>query len=343
MMCPSWSSSEQWNRECKMKTKVSIILLLTMTLLAACGPQEVEKPPDEVTVQLSWHHQANSAGFYAADQQGYYAEEGLAVTLLPLPDPGADPMAVVMDGTADLGVTFGAGLVTARSQGQPVTAIATIYRRYPLAFMTLASSGLTRPQDFPGHTIRTLAPGGSAVVFRAMMTRLGLDPDSVQEVDVGYDLSPFFAGEVDIYPCYINIQVLTAREQGYEVNLILPEDYGIHLYGDTLFTTDRLIQENPDLVLRFLRATLRGWRWAVENPEEAGPLALKYDPTLDAAQQAAQMEASVPFVHTGEDHIGWMREEVWQRSYDILLEQGLLAGPVDVDEVYTIEFLQQIY
>ena len=319
------------------------MLLLAVAFCAACGPQEVEQPLDEVTVQLSWHHQANAAGFYAADQQGYYAEEGLAVTLLPLPGPGADPMAVVMDGTADFGVNFGAGVVTARSQGLPITAIATFYRRYPLAFMTLASSGITRPHDFPGHTVRTLAPGGSAVVFGAMMSRLGLDPDSVQEIDIGYDLSPFLAGEVDIWPAYITNEVLKAHQQGYEVNLILPEDYGVHLYGDILVTTDQLIEENPDLVLRFLRATLRGWRWAAENSEEAGPLALKYDPELDAAHQVAMMEASVPLVHTGEDEIGWMRAEVWQGIHDILLEQGLLDEPVDLDEVYTMEFLQKVY
>jgi NitT/TauT family transport system substrate-binding protein len=248
-----------------------------------------------------------------------------------------------MDGTADFGVNTGAGVVAARSQGLPITAIATIQRRYPLVFMTLAESGITRPHDFPGHTVRTLAPGGSAVAFQALMTRLGLDPDSVREVDVGYDLAPFLAGEVDIYPCYLTNEVLTARQQGYEVNLILPDDYGVHLYGDVLVTTDQMIEENPDLVLRFLRATLRGWRWAVENPEEAGPLALQYDPALDEAHQAAQMEAFVPLVHTGEDHIGWMRAEVWQGIHDILLEQGLLDGPVEVDEVYTIEFLQKVY
>jgi NitT/TauT family transport system substrate-binding protein len=324
-------------------TRTLVVLLFAVAILAACGPQEVEKPLDEVTVQLPWYHQANYAGFYAADQQGYYAKEGLAVTMLPLPGPGADTMALVMDGAADFGVNFGAGLVTARSQGLPITAIATIYRHYPLVFMTLADSGLTRPHDFPGHTVRTLVPGGSAVVFRAMMTRLGLDPYSVRQVDVGFDLSPFFTGQVDIFPGYLINEVLTARQQGYQVNLILPEDYGIHLYGDTLFTTDRLIQENPDLVLRFLRATLRGWQWAVENPQEAGPLALKYDPKLDTAHEAAMMEASVPLVHTGEDHIGWMRAEVWQGMHDMLLEQGLLAGPVDVDEVYTMEFLEKIY
>jgi NitT/TauT family transport system substrate-binding protein len=327
----------------KTTNRIYAVLLVVVALLAACGPQEVEQPPDEVAVQLSWYHQAEFGGFYAADQQGYYAEEGLVVTLLPRPGPGADINAPLMDGTADFGVTFGAGLVTTRSQGLPVTAVATIYRRYPLVFMTLAGSGLTRPHDFPGHTIRTLTPGGSAVAFRALMTRLGLDPDSVREVDVGFDLSPFLAGELDIWPGYLTNEVLTARQQGYEVNLILPEDYGVHLYGDVLFATDQMIEENPDLVLRFLRATLRGWQWAIENPEEAGPLALKYDPELDEAHQAAMMEASVPLVHTGEQHVGWMKGEVWQGIYEILAEQGLLDEAFDVEDVYTMEFLHEIY
>ena len=209
-----------------MKTinRTCIVLLLAVVLLAACRPQEVEKPPDEVTVQLFWYHQAEFGGFYAADQQGYYAEEGLAVTLLPRPGPGTDINAPLIDGTAKFGVNTGAGLVAARSQGLPLTAIATIHRRYPLVFITLASSGITRPHDFPGHTVRTLAPGGSAVAFQALMTRLGLDPDSVRQVDVGFDLSPFLAGEVDIWPGYVTNEVLKARQQGYEVNLILPGD-----------------------------------------------------------------------------------------------------------------------
>ena len=172
---------------------------------------------------------------------------------------------------------------------------------------------------------------------------MGLDPDTVRELDVGYDLSPFLAGEVDIYPGYITNEVLTARKQGYEVKLILPGDYGVHLYGDTLVTTDQSTEENPDLVLRFLRATLRGWQWAIENPEEAGPLALKYDSELDAAHQVAQMEAFVPLVHTGEDHIGWMKGEVWQGIYDILAQQGLLDEVFDVEDVYTMEFLEKVY
>ena len=338
-------TESQGERADKMRrmAAVSGVLVLLVMLLAACGTPEVTEPPDEITVQLAWAHQYQFAGFYAAEQQGFYAEEGLEVTLLSRPEVAVDVTANVADGLADFGVTFGGGLVVDRSRGWPVTAIATIYRRYPLAFMTLAQSGITRPQDFPGHTIRTLTPGGGDVAFEAMMTRLGLDPDSVEQVDVGYDLAPFFGGELDIWPGYLPNEPLTAREEGYELNLILPDDYGIHLYGDVLFAADRLIEENPDLVLRFLRATLRGWQWAVENPQEAGPLALKYDSTLDAARQAAMMEASVPLVYTGEDHIGWMRGETWQGIYDILSEQGLLDQPFRIEDVYTISFLQGIY
>jgi NitT/TauT family transport system substrate-binding protein len=321
----------------------SALLILASALLAGCGSESVAQPPDEVTVQLSWTHSAQYAGFYAADQRGYYAEEGLAAIFLPASGAGADTITPVADGTADFGVNFGAGLISARSQGLPVTAIAAIYRRYPLVFITLADSGLRRPQDFPGHTIRTLVPGGSAVAFEAMMTRLGLDPQSVEQVEVGFDLDSFFGGEPDIWPGYITNEVLTAREEGYAVNQILPEDYGVHLYGDVLFTSDQMIEEAPDLVERFLRATLRGWRWAIENPEEAGPLALAYDPTLDVEHLVAQMETSVPLIHTGEGQIGWMQDEVWEGMQEMLLEQAILDAPIDPGSVYSMEFLERIY
>ena len=321
--------------------RISILPLCAVVFLVAVGCREAGPPLDEVTVQFLWYHSAQFAGFYAAEQNGYYAEEGLDVTLVPIPE--GDAIAPVADGTADFGIGPGVGLVSARARGEPVVAIACIYRRYPLVFMTLASSGITRPHDFPGHTIRELFPGSSAIVFPAMMSRLGLDPDSVREVDVGFDIEAFLAREADIWPTYLTTGVAEARSAGNEVNVILPEDYGLHLYGDTLFTSDRLIRENPDLVLRFVRATLRGWRWAVENAKEAGRLSLEYDPTLDAEHQVAQMEASLPLIHTGEDQIGWMRAEVWQTTHDILREQGVRAGPVDIDRIYTMEFLHEIY
>ena len=317
---------------------IAVLVLLTL----GCQIKELEKPPDEVTVQLQWFHGAEFAGFYAADQNGYYADEGLKVDLLPRPKPGTDLIAPVIDEGVTFGMISGAGLLSARSSDKPVIAIASIYRRNPLVFMTLADSGISRPQDFPGRTMRKQGgPGGAT--FNSIMMRLDLDPDSVHKIDTGFDLAPFLSGEVEIWPSYLTDQVLIVQKQGYEVNLILPDDYGIHLYADTLFTTERLIREKPDLVLRFLRATLRGWRWAVENPGDAGRMVLTFDPKADEAHQIDVMNASVPLIHTGEDQVGWMRDDLWRGMHQILLEQGALNQAVDLDKVYTMEFLQQIY
>ena len=326
----------------KCGTGIAALVLCPVIFLAVIGCQKAEQPLEEVTVQLTWHHQAQFAGFYAADQNGFYAEEGLDVSLLPASAPGTDVVGIVAGGTADFGVANAVNVVTARGRGSAITAVVCIYRRYPLVFMTLADSGIAGPRDFPGRAMSAVTKT-KALAFEAMMRRSRTESGSVRQVETGWDLTPFFAREVDIWPGFVTNEVLTAENAGIEVNLIFPDDYSVHLYGDTLFTSDRLIRENPDLVLRFVRATLRGWRWAVENAKEAGRLSLEYDPTLDAEHQVAQMEASLPLIHTGEDQIGWMRAEVWQTTHDILREQGFLAGPVDIDRIYTMEFLHEIY
>lgn len=276
-----------------------IFLFLSAVWLSGCGVQSVDEPPDEVTVQLSWVHQGQFAGLYAAEEQGFFADEGLQVILAPRSTPNTDVIAQVLEGKADFGLTSGLRMLTARSQAQPVAAVAVIYRRSPKVFMTLAGSGISSPYDFPGHTVRAMASGINDIDFQAMMAHLGIDPDSIRQVESGFDLAPFFEGEVDIWPGFITDEVLVSRELGYEVNVIFPHDYRIHTYHEVLFTSDQLVRENPELVLRFLRAVLKGWRWAVENLQEAAELALKFDGTLDAKHELAALRASVPLIHTG--------------------------------------------
>ena len=321
----------------------TMAMFFIVAVFIGCERRKAEEPLDAVKVQLGWTHQAQWAGFYAADKNGYYAEERLGVELLPRPSPTTNTIALVMDGAADFGTTNAINLIVARSRGHSPTAIAAIYQRDPWVLMTLPGSGIERPQDFPGHTINTLNPVGNGLVFRAMMNKLGLDADSVRQVETGYDLMPFYLAEVDIWAGFLTDEVLSAREQGYPVNVILPDYYGIHLYGMVLIAGESLIEKNPDLVLRFLRATLRGWRWAVENPEQAARLSLSYDPELDLEHEIALSEAGIPLIHSGQDPIGWMNEKVWQNTHDMLLGQGILKEPLDMDRVHTMEFLLNIY
>ena len=326
----------------KRKATISAVLVLAVAILAACRPQEVKKPPDQVTVQLSWVHQAQSAGFYLAQERGYYTEENIEVAFVE-GGPGTDVLEQIVSGGADFRVGAPEAILVQRSQGKPVVAIATIYRRSPAVFVALADSGIERPADFLGRTVAAAGVTQYELQLEAMLKKLGLDINQVEVVPHSYDLAGLCEGKVDITAFYSTGGVIRLRQAGYQVNLIWPSDYGVHMYSDSLITTDQLIAENPDLVTRFLRATLRGWREAIEDPEAAVASTLKYAFEADAELQTRMMEASLPLVHTGEDHIGWMRAEVWQGMHDMLLEQGLLAGPVDVDKVYTMEFLQRIY
>ena len=326
----------------KRKATISAVLLVAIAILAACRPQEVKQPPDQVTVQFKWVHQAQFAGFYLAQERGHYAQENIAVTFVE-GGPGIDAFEQVLSGGADFGVGAPEEILVQRSQGEPVVAIATIYRRNPTVFVALTDSGIERPADFMGRTVAVAGVIEFELQLEAMLKKLGLDIQQVEVVPYSYDLTRLYEGEVDSTAIYLTGGLIRLRQEGYQVNLIWPGDYGVHMYSDTLITTDQLIAENPDLVTRFLRATLRGWREAIEEPEAAVASTLQYALEADAELQTQMMEASLPLVHTGEDQIGWMRAEVWGGMHDLLLEQGVLAGPLDLDQVYTMEFLQRIY
>lgn len=309
--------------------------------LAACGPAAT--PPaalTPVTVQLNWFHQSQLGGLYAADQTGLYRAEGLAVTFVP-GGPKVDTFAPVVAGQAQFGVAGADELILARAQGQPVRAIAAIYRRSPIVFVARADAGITRPQDFVGRTIR-ISPN-ILPTFRTMMARAGIPPDRYREIQLPSEVAAFASGQAPIWGVYVNGLAVALQRAGHQLSMVFPDDYGVHFYADTVFTSDPLIATKPELVTRFLRATLQGWTHAIENPATIGPMVLKYKPDADLALEAAKMTATLPLVHTGEDHLGWMKPEIWSAMETVLRQEGVLTAPLDVTQVYTLEFLQALY
>lgn len=329
---------------CMLTTKgmagsVMLFLLLTPGLFA-CSQAAQTVPLTPITVQLQWIHQAQFAGLYAADQNGYYAEEGLQVTFVP-GGPGVDGFSPLLDGSAQFGTATADQILVARAEGRPLQALAVIYRRSPAVFMALKTTGITRPQDFVGKTIRTPAP--LAPTLHAMMSRLGVSQDQYTEVDPPSEVEEFASGRVPVWGAYLNALTLSVQNAGYEINIIYPDDYGVHFYSDTLIATDDFIAKNPNLVRRFLRASLKGWTFAVENPDKIGPMVLNYVPDTDLELENAKMIASIPLVNTGEDFIGWMKPAVWADMALTLREQGVITNPLDVEQAYTLQFLEEIY
>lgn len=313
--------------------------LILGIIVSACEPTSSTPEFTSINVQLDWLHSAQFAGFYAADQNGEYAREGLDVTFIE-GGPNVDPLAPVLDGTAQFSMVGGDVLIPARAEGKPLRAVATILRRDPFVFFSLADSGITRPEDFVGKKI--LIRSSARPRLYTMMARVGIPTDEFTEISSG-DFTALYTGEIDVASGFVTNEVLRAQQSGHEVNIIYLDDYGVHFYSGTLFTNDDFIATTPELVTRFLRATFQGWTYAIENPENIGDMVLKYNPDADTTFETDKMIASLPFVNTGEDYIGWMRPEIWEQMEQTLREQGILTQPLDITEVYTLQFLQQIY
>ncbi|MDQ1331608.1 MAG: NitT/TauT family transport system substrate-binding protein [Thermodesulfobacteriota bacterium] len=320
-------------------------IILCGLLISGCGEAPLPKAPDEVKLQLKWLHQAQFAGFYMAQEKGYYAEENIKVTFLE-GGPDVDIAGSVISGKTDFGVMTPEYILTNRSMGAPLTALAAIYRRSAVVFAARADSGIVRPSDFRGKTVAAAGQGGSMefeLQLRAMMRKLKQDISKVKIVSYDPAYASFYSGEAEITAAYYTGGIIKIRKKGMKLNLIWPSDYGVNFYSDVLAATDKMISENPDLVKRFMRATLKGWQDAMEDYKQAVTVSLQYARDKDPGNQTAMMESMLPLVHTGEDHIGWMKPEVWHEMYDTMLTHGLLEKPVDVDKAYSTQFIKEIY
>jgi NitT/TauT family transport system substrate-binding protein len=320
--------------------------ILFSIFLFGCDTPQPQKTPDAVTLQLKWVHQTQFAGYYMAQEKGYYVGENISVTFLE-GGQGIDLARSVLSGKAHFGVMAPEDILFQRSQGKPLTAIAAIYRHSAVVFAALSDSGIVRPSDFIGKTVATGNVSGAAPEFElqlnSLMKRLGIDISRVNITPYDPEYTAFSKGEIDVTPAFSTGGLIRMRQKGLKLNLIWPSDYGLQFYSDTLVTTDGLIAQHPDLVIRFLRATLKGWQDAVEDYSKAVDVTLKYAQLSNPVMQTAMMEAMLPLVHTGEDFIGWMKPEIWQEMANQMSNLGLLAAPIDVNQAYTLRFLEEIH
>jgi diguanylate cyclase (GGDEF)-like protein/PAS domain S-box-containing protein len=247
--------------------------LLLLLPLAAAHAESLER----VTLQLKWFDQFQFAGYYAALDKGYYAEEGLDVEFR-LRDPAHDPVDEVLAGRADYGITD-AGLALAALRGKPLVLVAQIFQHSPLVYITRQTEDLHTPFDLIGRPIMGTLTGETDTPLIAMLLDTVGDLDQLDIQPLSFRTDDLVDGTVDAYPGYLTDLPFVYEQAGLGVRIIDPRDYGIDFYGDNLFTTRDEAANNPGRVARMRRATLRGWNYALQYPDEIIDLILKrYNP-----------------------------------------------------------------
>ncbi len=284
---------------------------------------------ETVKIQLKWLHQFQFAGYYAALEQGFYKEEGLEVVLVER-DIDRNQTQMVLTGEAEYGVSD-TGLLLNRMQGDPVVLLAQIYQRSPAVFMTQKKSGILTPSDMLGKTVMFDKDNhDDAVLFATLVDTLG-SLDKIKVMPRTLTNETFVSGEVDVYSGYLSNEPYVLKKQGLDVNIISPENYGVNFYGDNLFTTEKELKKHPERVEKIIRATLRGWKYALDNPDEINRLILeKYNPKLDKEKLAFESKIIDQMILPELKPMGEADFERYQYIEDIHLRLGLAKKKIDL-------------
>ncbi|HSM55241.1 MAG TPA: ABC transporter substrate-binding protein [Candidatus Sulfomarinibacteraceae bacterium] len=336
----------------KWSRKFGLVLLLLMALgLVACGgAQPAEEPVSDaaadelipVRLQLQWVAQSQFAGYYAAQAQGFYEDEGLDLRILE----GAVeivPQQVVAAGDAEFGIAWVPKMLASREQGADLVNIGQVFQRSGTVQVAWADSGIETVEEWAGKRVGTWGFGNEWEVYAALRKH-GIDPDNPDDVTIvlqPFDMSLLLNREIDLaqaetYNEWAQLLEATNPETG---DLYQPEDFTVFDYNDIgtamlqdhIFTQESWLAEegNEEIARRFLRASFRGWIYCRDNFDECVDIVLDNGPTLGEGHMRWMLNEINALIWPSPDGIGVMNDEFYQQTVDISLDFGVVENPPD--------------
>ena len=332
--------------------KITLVLALVL-MLGTLGSVAAQGDMIPVRLQLQWVAQSQFAGYFAALDKGFYADEGLDLTILE----GAVeivPQQVVASGGAEFGIAWVPKVLESREAGADLVNIAQIFQRSGTLEISFADSGIESVADFKGMRIGTWGFGNEHELFAAMRAE-DIDPNNPDDVTVvqqPFDMSLLINHEVDaaeamIYNEYAQVLEQTNPDTGElyqpsDLNVINFNDVGTAMLQDHVFVSESwLAQEgNEDIAVKFLRATFRGWAFCRDNFDECVSIVLDHGTTLGESHQRWQLNEINGLIWPSPNGIGIMDEDLWNQTVDVAL-QGEVIKEKPTEGAYRTDLAQK--
>lgn len=316
------------------------------SLLAGLGVLLVGAPAamagDQVVLLTSWYAQAEHGGFYQALAEGLYEKEGLEVTIR-MGGPQVNGMQLLVSRQADFIVNYDLQILKSVEQGLPVVAVAAPFQGDPQGLMTHADvSGL----DGLNNKQVLVSTSGQQTWWPWLKGKYQLQDSQARPYT--FNLQPFLAGADTTQQAYASSELFQAIKAGQQPNFFLFADAGYPPYGSTVATRQDLIDQHPQRVAAFVRASLEGWKRYLDNPAAGNALIKRDNPnmsdellawgvsTLKQHQLLTRGDAAL-------HGIGTMSDARWQATRDFMVEAGLLGAGAPWQKAYTTRFVQDLH
>jgi diguanylate cyclase (GGDEF)-like protein/PAS domain S-box-containing protein len=292
--------------------------LLHLTLLSAASCFcTTASALDAVTLQLNWTHSFQFAGYYAAQEQGYYRDAGLTVSIKDA-QPGVDPVKEVVEGQAQFGVGT-SSLLLERKAGKPVVVLAVIFQHSPYVLIARQTQSI---HDLTDKRIMLEPQAGELLAY---LKSEGIPLDHISRLEPSYDLQDLIGGKVNAISAYSINQPYYLDRANFAYQSYTPRSVGIDFYGDNLFTSEHELKQHPDRVKAFRAASLRGWQYAMEHPDEITSLILaKYSQRHPRQYFLFQARQMLSLMHPELVEIGNMNPGRWRHIAETYADIGML-------------------
>lgn len=337
-------------RMCFTRGLMLMLILMTTLTLSACGSkgQEAEQGTDnnkpkekrDVKLMLDWMPNTNHTGLYVAQEKGFYEEEGLNVKIVQ--HSTGVPDALIASGTVQFGVSTQESITMARLQNVPIVSIGAIIQRNTSGFAAPKSKDIKSPKNFEGKTYGGWGSPVEETIIRTIMDKDGGDYSKLKSVNMGTaDYFTAVKKDIDFAWIYYAWTGIEAKLRNEPIDMLYVNQYSKDLdcYTPVLSTSEKLIKEDPELVKAFMRATTKGYQYAIDNPEDSANILLQFVPDLNKELVLASQKWLSPKYKDDAPRWGKQKREVWANYMNWLVENKLMEKSIIVDQAFTNDFL----
>ena len=318
--------------------RIAVAAVATQLAFAAAIVAAADTP---VTFQLNWMAGGPNAGFAAALAEGYYKAEGLNVTLVQGNGSG-NTAQMVAAGRAQLAYADAVAVSQLIAKGAPMKIVATVYQSNPNAVMSLKKANIKSVKDLAGKKVGVPSGSSQTTMLPLLLKSNNLKESDITMIDmpVASMVPALLQGQVDAVLGSIDAYQIQAESQGAQLDVYRFADHGVPTVSTSIFASNSFLKEHPEVVKKFIAASLKGWSFAIDNPEKAVKDLKSVFPEMNEKLAAAELAAITPlFCSGGARYIGKAEDALWTKSQQLLSEVKLLPAGQDPKSYYTNEYL----